>query len=373
MAIQLETTEFKKSLDQVCKGVGAISQLILTEIISFNFIEEEGKNYLVLGSCNGFDSVNVKINLNDQQLPDRKSFCISYEKIKTLVSYLTTEFITLDVKADHLYLKSNGRYKFPFVADSTGEILEVAPFMLELSSYRFEPFSIFELKKLSKFHNSSLDKKGIPFLKNYFLRPNCVVTSNSYKVTYTKIEEGTPFVPISMILRRSFVDFFTMFADDDKVEMGINGQDIIVKSDRIYLKTLMLAGVEDYMQVMGQIDNLAQTQFDIHFQIDKKEIIDLIKRLKIFSLEETTEAKVHIENSKITFSIGEEVEESLDVNLPDVVYERKFNVGSFLEIISAVNSNKPTISFSDNLLKIDFDSEYANTIALLALSGDEQQ
>lgn len=265
MKITLKTSHLKSILEVVKKGLGSGKILPITEFIEILFVD----GAMFVTSTDLTTWVTYKMPYELPLEPEQElSIIVDGNKFHQLISKTNVENVEMELKGDVLLVKGNGVYEFP-------TLQEEFPDYSFQELYSKDSINVEKLKKaISQNEGSVATDMIMPCLTGYCVGKD-ITTTNSIKMTISKDVN----VCDNNILIPQQVATLIQVLEDDEATISVGEGTILIDTSNITIFGPLLEGIEQY----PNLDFIIQKKFEGSVDINIKNMLDILERLKIFS------------------------------------------------------------------------------------------
>lgn len=218
--VKIQTVVLQDLVSRAVKGSSAKPQLPLTCLMH---IEIKNKKLSITTT----DDVNIMTVFTDVDAEDF-DVVVDSKWFYSLVSKITTEYISLSINDKTLIIEGNGKYEKPLIMESDGTPINF-PFIEDIditNSNHITRENIRSILTMSKSCKS--DQMIVPALFNYYVDDKRVITTDTYKACDNPIKmvnEPTAITP-------SMMDLVSLVCEEDGVNVAMNTDSIMFYSSR---------------------------------------------------------------------------------------------------------------------------------------------
>ena len=277
----ISTKDFK----EVCSTIlGAIDSNELSTLTETLELYTEGK-ILFLNVTNGEYFASVKFKLDHEET---FKAAVNANLFLKLISAVTTETISLEVKENYVHVKANGSYKIPLIYEDN-RLLELPKITIanktvdmKISGDILESILAYNSKELLK---GTISK---PVQKMYYIdQEGCLTFTSGACVNKFTLEK-----PIKLLLNNRLVKLFKLFKNSlVNFELGYDPitEDLVqtkVKFSTDDITLTAITGCSDELLnsvPVKAIRGRAESAYDHNVVFNKEELLQAINRLLLFS------------------------------------------------------------------------------------------
>ena len=270
MKITVSTQKLKEMVARSIKGVGNNKLIPLTSLMCIevdngvlSLITTDATNYLYI--------VGDKASMEDfYAVVDANTF-------SKLVSRMTCENVTLEVKNNVLHVKGNGNYKIELPLDENGEAIKYpvpyknlrrsAPVEGTINRTTIQVI----LDTIKPALAVTLEN---PCYTGYYVHDKIVAT-DTFKIASMDVE----MFDNACLISSELMDLLSVMTQE-KINVEIYGDDIVFLSNDCIVCGKFMDGIEDY--AIDAISDLVDTEIDSFCAIPKATLVQLLDRLSLF-------------------------------------------------------------------------------------------
>ena len=269
MKMTINTSTLQNMVAKAMKGASCNKMIPLTGLVAIELkdhlltlITTDATNYLYVreGKVEGDDFYVV----------------IQADMFAKLISKLTCEKVSLELKDNILVVTGNGKYSIELPLDEEGELIKY-PDPLSGINFVGDDYTInlSTVKLILNTAKSALaDTLEVPCYTGYYVG-NKVVATDTYKICGINIklwDEPTLISPEMM----SLLDIFT----DEKISVYRSGNTMVFKTENCVVYGTLMDSIEDYQ--IEAIDGLLEQGFESSCKLTKSALLQLLDRLALF-------------------------------------------------------------------------------------------
>lgn len=332
MKFAMTTKKLKSILSIIGKGVGKKGILQVTEYIQ---IVSKGGNLLFTATDGGNFISHVIRDIGG----DDGEIIVKADTLIKLVNKTTKDLMQFTAHPDHLAVKGNGNYKVE-ILDNT----EFPTWSISDDAYSTElPTKV--LQDAITLNKSAISYELLmPCLRGYLMGPK-VITTDAIKMCI-----NDTFISDEQFLLTQTMAELIMLIPDEKVTIQKEGNKLLVQSNQMYVYGAELAGIEKY----PDITPLLNTVYDAMCVVPKKELLEALNRLSLFTSEHASNAmRLEFSNSELTMSdlsnrSCESIRLEQHVRAAGEDVTISLNLDYFQELISVIPSETISMHYSEN-------------------------
>lgn len=272
MKLTVNATILKDMVTRAVKGASNNKLIPITSLMKVELKDSEL-------SITTTDATNYLYIKQDKVVGDDFYAVVPVDIFSKLVSKITSETVTLEIKNSILYVKANGNYSIELPLDENGQ-----PIKYPDPAKTFEEFSdsgcvinrstvgvILETVKPAL--AITLDN---PCYTGYYVGDKIVAT-DTYKIASMNVSLfGTN---VSYLISPELMNLLAVVTDE-KISVYFNEKDIVFKTGDCTIVGKVMEGIEDY--AIDAISSLVDTEFDSSCKIPKSALLQLLDRLSLF-------------------------------------------------------------------------------------------
>lgn len=355
MKFETTTTMLQVLVSKAIKGAGFNKLLPITSMIGIyvddkiNLYTTDGSNYLEISG--------------DVVKADDFDITVDADTFAKLVSKLTSDTVTLEVKDNILIITGNGTYKLPLQMSDDGTPLKFPnrnDNNLEVETIGELPQAAINYMVMSL--KPSLSTNVSSVYSNYFVGEFLASTDRAMMCICDRASFDKP-----MLFSREFVDLLALAGSD--VKLGIRSCDdmIIALADGFVVQAKPVDGVDDY-NVDG-LKKLLNLELNSFCRVNKKALLSLLDRLSIFvGAYDDESIQIHFTDGAMEISsMSSDGVESIDYMEYSNFKEHtvKINVNRLITLLKAYASDFVDIYYGDNMCIKFVDGHLTELLALM--------
>lgn len=271
MKLQIKTSKLQEMLGKAVKGASNNKLMPITSLIA---IKCENNN-LTLTTTDSTNYLYITDSLENEDF----YVVVSTDTLTKLVSKMTSESITLEVKEKGLEVKGNGTYTIDIPLDEDGSPIKypdpLGVHTVEMDSQMVK-IQLGTIKKiLTSIKPSLATTMETPCYTGYYMS-DIVVGTNSYNVAGLDVKVfDTPRLISSDMM--NLVDLIT----DEEVTITTAGNKIVFISNNVIVYGNVMMEVDDY-PIDPIKEFLNATDFTGSCKVAKTQMIQLLDRISLF-------------------------------------------------------------------------------------------
>ena len=273
--ITFKTTKLQEMATKSFKGVGNNKLKPLTEMMALKL--ENGVFTLISTDSDNF------LYISDKVETDKDFYAVvQANQFVKLISRLTSENVSLEVKNNCLMITGNGNYKLPVEIDvSTGKMVEYTdPFKKILTSpelnQRLGQLDTTDIATILRALKPSLAiKADIPQYVHYYLGETGLATDTNTASCYRKEISTTP-----VLVCPQAMDMLGVYAGDEPIVIEQNGNRLLFSGTNFLLVGYAMPGVDNF--AVDAINAYVDTAYPYKCKVSKPDLIQALERLSLF-------------------------------------------------------------------------------------------
>lgn len=358
MKVTISAEVLKDLVMKATRGVGNNKLIPITQLMGItvrnkelSIITTDATNYLYI--TNQIDS-------------DDFSVTVYADKFAKLVSKITSEYITLEVKDSTLEVKGNGTYTIELPLDESGNLIQYpSPIdSVDYANTHTTKATLSIIKTiLDSLKGSLATTMEMPVITQYYTGETILAT-NRHMVA----EIDSRFCDINMLISTECMDLLDNMTDE--IIKVIVGEDFVIFSGTgcvVYSKNSM--NISDYPS--QTLNDLLSKEFPYICKINKIELLNLLDRMTLFANDITNKlapVKLSFGNNGLTVSNksgkSNEFINYLDGNINENLFECLINISLLITQLKSYTGDAVEIYYgNDNLIKF-VDGSVTQIIAL---------
>lgn len=340
MKLTIDRTDLQNVLK---KAISATEKKSALPILS-NFLIQAKEDKLII---EGTDlEVHVRVSVF-AKIEEEGTACVNAKKLTDIARLLPNEKVDIKLEENSLKIKS-GKTKYSLPVVPSEDFPQMYPFPEE-SSFLVSGSSLQDaigktLYAASK-EESRYALQGALF-KTKDGNIDVVATDGHRLALYTIEKTGNSEVDIEVIIpQKALNELKKLLTGMEDVEMAATNQYAFFKSQEWLLMTRLLEGAfPDYTQVIPK-------EFTIEITLDKKQLIDAVKRVSAVVEGDTKPIKFSLKENKLELtSFSQEYGEAVDEI--DISYEGEefiigFNAKYVIEAVEAIDEDQFYMKFTN--------------------------
>lgn len=269
MKMTISTSTLQNMVAKSMKGASCNKMIPLTGLMAI-----ELKNHLL--TLITTDATNYLYVKEDKVEGDDFYVVVQAEMFAKLISKLTCEKVSLDLKDNTLMVTGNGKYSIELPLDEEGELIKYPDPMCEsIEVEKVADLNLSTIKLILATAKSALaNTLEVPCYTGYYVG-NKVVATDTYKICGINIKLWDEPALVSPEMM-SLLDIFT-----DEKFMAVRRDNIMIfESNNCVVYGTLMDSIDDYQ--IEAIDGLLEQDFDSSCKITKSAMLQLLDRLSLF-------------------------------------------------------------------------------------------
>lgn len=271
MKLTLKTEKLKEMVSRAVKGVGNNKLIPITSLMAV----EVKDNRLTLITT---DATNYLYIIEDKVVSDDFYVVIDANIFSKLISKMTNDTITLQIKNGSLEVRGNGTYKIELPLDENGEPIKYPDPYEKLCNVSSDVGTINRttiqviLETIKPALATTLEN---PCYTGYYVGDNIVAT-DTYKIASmgVKLFESDP-----KLVSAELLDLLAVM-NAEKIRVETYDNDVVFITPDCIVCGKFMEGIEDY--AIDAIMGLVNTEIDCFCSVPKNAILQLLDRLSLF-------------------------------------------------------------------------------------------
>ena len=270
MKLTLKTEKLKEMVSRSVKGVGNNKLIPITSLMAV----EVKDNRLTLITT---DATNYLYIIEDKVASDDFYVVIDANTFSKLISRMTNDTITLQIKNGSLEVKGNGTYKIELPLDENGEPIKypdpVASANLSEATETVINRSTVQviLETIKPALATTLEN---PCYTGYYVGEQ-VVATDTYKIASMDVK----LFDEPRLISPELVDLLAVM-NAEKIKTTMTDSDVVFETPDCIVYGKFMEGIEDY--AIDAIMGLVNTDIDCFCSVPKNAILQLLDRLSLF-------------------------------------------------------------------------------------------
>ena len=269
MKLTIATATLQNMVAKAMKGASCNKMIPLTGLMAIELHDHQ----LTLITT---DATNYLYVREDKVEGDDFYVVIQAEMFSKLISKLTCEKVSLELKDNVLLVSGNGKYSIELPLDEEGELIKY-PNPIEGKTFVGDSntVNLSTVKLILNTAKSALaDTLEVPCYTGYYVGHK-VVATDTYKICGINIklwDEPTLMSPEMMNL----LDIFT----DEKISVYRDENTMVFKSENCIVYGTLMDSIDDYQ--IDAIEGLLEQGFGSSCKLAKAQLLQLLDRLALF-------------------------------------------------------------------------------------------
>ena len=269
MKLTINTSTLQNMVAKSMKGASCNKMIPLTGLMA---IELKDHTLTLITT----DATNYLYIHEDKVEGDDFYVVVQAEIFSKLISKLTCEKVSLELKDNILMVKGNGKYSIELPLDEEGELIKFPnPMEKGLSDITAYAINLSTVKLILATAKSALaNTLEVPCYTGYYVREK-VVATDTYKICGISIKLWDEPALISPEMM-SLLDIFT----DEKITAMRSGNTMWFESQNCHLYGTLMDSIDDYQ--IEAIEGLLEQGFESSCKLTKYALLQLLDRLSLF-------------------------------------------------------------------------------------------
>ena len=269
MKLTINTSTLQSMVAKSMKGASCNKMIPLTGLMAIQLLDHE----LTLITT---DATNYLFIHEDKVEGDDFYVVVQAEMFAKLISKLTCEKVSLELKDNTLMVTGNGKYSIELPLDEEGELIKFPnPMENGLHDVQADALNLSTVKLILNTAKAALaNTLEVPCYTGYYVG-NKVVATDTYKICGIDIklwDEPALISPEMMNL----LDIFT----DEKFTAMRSGNTMWFESKNCHLYGTLMDSIDDYQ--IEAIEGLLEQGFESSCKVNKSALLQLLDRLALF-------------------------------------------------------------------------------------------
>mgnify|MGYP002624193385 CR=1 FL=1 len=271
MKLTMNAEKLKDMVSRSVKGVGNNKLIPITTLMAI----EVKDNKLTLITT---DATNYLYIIEDKVIADDFYVVVDANTFSKLISKMTCENITLEVRTDvyMLQVKGNGNYKIELPLDEDGQPIKYP-----------DPYSnLTEVQDAGTINRSTIQviletiKPSLattlenPCYTGYYMG-DCVVATDSYKIASMNVK----LLEEAKLISPELLDLLAVM-NTEKIKVDIIDNDVVYSTPDCIICGKFMEGIEEF--AIDAIVELLNSEFDSFCSVPKNTLLQLLDRLALF-------------------------------------------------------------------------------------------
>lgn len=268
MKLTMNTKKLQEMVSRSVKGVGNNKLIPLTSLMALEV--KDGTLTLITT-----DATNYLYIVEDKVSSEDFYVVIDADKFSKLISKLTCENVTLEIKSNYLNVTGNGNYKIEIPLDENGEFIKYPDPVNELELVSGETVNRSTIQVILDSIKPALATTfENPCYTGYYIG-NQVVATDTYKIASMNIE----LFKEAKLVSPELLDLLAVMSNE-KINFYLVDDGIVFSTQDCIVYGKFMEGIEDYAidAIMGLVD----TEFSSSCSVPKNELLQLLDRLSLF-------------------------------------------------------------------------------------------
>ena len=258
-------------VSRAIKGCSNEKMLPSTEMMSI----ELSDNRLVLSTT---DAINYLYIIEDKIVGEDFSVVVQAETFAKLISRMTSDEISLELKGEELNVKGNGDYKIELPLDEEGQLVKFPNPLdaVDLKSinekYTINSTTIHMLLTMNK--PALATSKDISYYRGYYVGEK-VISTDTYKICGTDLK----LFDNPKLINPEMMDLLDVMSEEN-INVYVDGNTLVFATDDCVVYGKTLEGIEKYQ--IDAISGLLDLDFPSECSVSKTDMLQALDRLSLF-------------------------------------------------------------------------------------------
>ena len=360
--MKVVTSRMKEAVNKAIKGAGFNNLIPITSMIGIKL--SDGKLRLLTT-----DMTNTLCIIIDKVAGEDMDITVDLDKFSKLILKTTSEEIDLSVKDNILFVKSNGTYKIPLIADEEG----LVSFPDDVTNFPVDTVqgSMVKLSSILQAYNinkSALSKDlSNPALTGYYCG-DIVVTTDANVITFNKFKMFDFDFPI--LISAQQMQLLSLFAEEN-IKVFCTPEEITFVTDTQIVKGALMSEIEQFP--INEVKAYLDEAFTSSCKIPKSLLLSVLDRLSLF-------IEPYDKNGAyFTFSrSGLIIHSKKDASTETINYVESNNFAPFVCCVDIQMLKEQVQANPEDTIKLYYGNENAlkmengNVVQVIALLEDEE-
>ena len=271
MKLTINTSTLQSMVAKAMKGASCNKMIPLTGLMAIHLNKEMHRLTLLTT-----DATNYLYVRENKVEGDEFYVVIQAEMFAKLISKMTCEKVTLELKDNTLIVKGNGKYSIELPLDEEGELIKYPnPMSGKALVGDTETVNLSTIKLILNTAKSALaNTLEVPCYTGYYVG-NKVVATDTYKICGINIKLWDEPALVSPEMM-SLLDIFT----EEKIAVYRDGNTMVFNTDNCTVYGSLMDSIDDYQ--IEAIDGLLEQGFESSCKLTKSALLQLLDRLALF-------------------------------------------------------------------------------------------
>ena len=265
--MKVVTGRMKDAVNKATKGAGFNNLIPITSMIGIKL--SDGKLRLLTT-----DMTNTLCIIIDKVAGDEMDITVDADKFGKLIAKITSEDIDLSVKDDVLYIKANGTYKIPLIADEDGLVVFPDVNVGDKANAVTKLSSVLQAYNINR---SALAKTlENPALTGYYCGDK-VVTTDANVITFNDYKMFEYDEPVLVSAQQ--MALLTLNTSED-IEVLVTDTNIQFVTKDVVIDGARMEGIEEFP--INDINGYLDVAFTSSCKVPKDLLLYVLDRLSLF-------------------------------------------------------------------------------------------
>lgn len=266
--LKVKTIKLKDMVSKAIKGASNNKILPLTGMLAIELKD----NTLTLTTTDFSNYLEIKC----PKIEGEDFYVVvQAEMFHKLISKLSTEYVTLELKDNVLAVKSNGQYKLELPVDENGKLVKFPEYRTKIDTPA-HTINLTTLKTLLTTNKASVAQDlTVPALTGYYICAEGVWTSDSFTACKNKITS----IKETFMLPAQVVELFNVLTDSE-VNIYVGDTNVILDTPDVVIYGKLLLEKDNFP--IEAVTNYLDTKFDSNCKFNKDDLLSILDRLLLF-------------------------------------------------------------------------------------------
>lgn len=360
--MKIQTKFLQNLLSKSIKGVGNNKLFVVTQYITIKATDKD----ITLLSTDGSNYLYVKENADLEDF----NATVQADKFYQLINKMTVDEIELTFNNNILTIKGNGKYEIPTLNEE--DVTEINNPFKDIQFNNVVSVDTKTLKKCIAIAKPSvaLTFEQPQYIGYYF--GDKVISTDSYQIT--SIDNNL--FNTNILMKPTTAELLNLLSDDN-VDVSINDNVILFKTDNITLYTDELSGKDDFN--IDALSNFIDSTFENNITINKNQFTNALDRISLF-VDAFDKNAIDISFTKDKLIIttkssnAKEVIDYIDSDIKDDEYNIKIDIKLLQSQLNVIDNENISLDYHeerDRTIRFNNDN-VMQVIALMTTDDDEE-
>lgn len=272
MKFTINTEKFKSMMAKAVRGVGDNKLIPITQLMG---IKKTG-DCLMLTTT---DATNY-LYIYEHEVEDTEDMSVTVyaEQFAKLISKMTTENVSLEVKDGTLEVIGNGHYTLELPLDENGALIDFPDPANEYTSKVYKSKKTINLSVIKTILDtvkpSLATTLDVPVLTAYYVG-NSIIATNKYKIASMDLD----LLGEKMLISSAMFDLFDVITDES-IKVLIDDDVVVFATTNCVIYGKKFNGADDYP--VDAINELIHRDFKSICKVKKSDILNTLDRMSLF-------------------------------------------------------------------------------------------